>query len=132
MACLLATGTLACADSEMAGRHRCRPRSIQIIRTGIVEAKDTKRPDIQQFHVSYLFGLVDDPVFPFPAFVMANCVCIYSTPYILLYEVYIYCTSRSLPTYIRVWAFMPRIARVQAFLGMRCFRTRGRHFEADA
>lgn len=41
------------ADSEMAGRHRCRPRSIQIIRTGIVEAKDTKRPDIQQFHVSY-------------------------------------------------------------------------------
>lgn len=40
------------ADSEMAGRHRCRPRSIQIIRTGIVAAKDTKRPDIQQFHVS--------------------------------------------------------------------------------
>lgn len=64
-------GTLACADSEMAGRHRCRPRSIQIIRTGIVEAKDTKRPDIQQFHVSYLFGLVDDPVFPFLAFVVA-------------------------------------------------------------
>lgn len=40
------------ADSEMAGRHRCRPRSIQIIRTGIVAAKDTKRPDVQQFHVS--------------------------------------------------------------------------------
>lgn len=39
----------------MAGRHRCRPRSIQIIRTGIVAAKDTKRPDIQQFHVSLLF-----------------------------------------------------------------------------
>lgn len=39
-------------DSEMAGRHRCRPRSIQIIRTGIVAAKDTKRPDVQQFHVS--------------------------------------------------------------------------------
>lgn len=36
----------------MAGRHRCRPRSIQIIRTGIVAAADTKRPDIQQFHVS--------------------------------------------------------------------------------
>lgn len=39
-------------DSEMAGRHRCRPRSIQIIRTGIVKAADTKRPDVQQFHVS--------------------------------------------------------------------------------
>lgn len=42
------------ADSEMAGRHRCRPRSIQIIRTGIVAAKDTKRTDVQQFHVSFL------------------------------------------------------------------------------
>jgi hypothetical protein len=38
--------------SEMAGRHRCRPRSIQIIRTGIVAAKDTKRAPVKQFQVS--------------------------------------------------------------------------------
>merc|ERR1712216_1038328 len=32
--------------SEMAGRHRARPRSIQIIRTGVVENDaDLKRPD---------------------------------------------------------------------------------------
>lgn len=47
-------------DSEMAGRHRCRPRSIQIIRTGIVAAKDTKRPDVQQFHVSTLLLWVEE------------------------------------------------------------------------
>ncbi|KAH8052938.1 hypothetical protein JL721_10758 [Aureococcus anophagefferens] len=35
--------------SEMAGRHRARPRSIQIIRTGIVDPKDLKRPATQQF-----------------------------------------------------------------------------------
>lgn len=47
---LTLTGAVDQMYSEMAGRHRCRPRSIQIIRTGIVAAKDTKRPDIQQFH----------------------------------------------------------------------------------
>jgi len=34
---------------EMAGRHRTRPRSIQIIRTGIVETKDVLRANILQF-----------------------------------------------------------------------------------
>ena len=33
----------------MAGRHRARPRSIQIIRTGTVETQDLKRPAAQQF-----------------------------------------------------------------------------------
>mmetsp|Transcript_27104 Transcript_27104/g.42544 ORF Transcript_27104/g.42544 Transcript_27104/m.42544 type:complete len:95 (+) Transcript_27104:746-1030(+) len=36
-------------DSEMAGRHRCRFRSIQIIRTGIVAAKDVRRPAVMQY-----------------------------------------------------------------------------------
>eukprot|EP01084_Bolivina_argentea_P208767 355807_1 len=35
--------------SEMAGRHRARPRSIQIIRTGILDPKDAKRPNIMQY-----------------------------------------------------------------------------------
>jgi large subunit ribosomal protein L18Ae len=34
---------------EMAGRHRTRPRSIQIIRTAIVAAKDLKRVNPMQF-----------------------------------------------------------------------------------
>ncbi len=38
--------------SEMAGRHRVRPRSIQIMKTGIVAAKDTKRAHVQQFQKS--------------------------------------------------------------------------------
>ena len=37
-------------DHDMAGRHRCRAGSIQIIRTGIVADADTKRPYVQQFH----------------------------------------------------------------------------------
>lgn len=52
-------------DSEMAGRHRCRPRSIQIIRTGIVAAKDTKRPDVQQFHVSFYSAFLYRAFAPF-------------------------------------------------------------------
>jgi large subunit ribosomal protein L18Ae len=36
--------------NDMAGRHRCRSRSIQIIRTAIVESKDTRRSETQQFH----------------------------------------------------------------------------------
>lgn len=35
--------------AEMAGRHRARPRSIQIIRTSIVEDKEVKRPNVLQF-----------------------------------------------------------------------------------
>ena len=38
--------------SEMAGRHRTRARSIQIIRTGIVAAKDCKRNNVMQYHNS--------------------------------------------------------------------------------
>uniref|UniRef100_K3WCT5 60S ribosomal protein L18a n=1 Tax=Globisporangium ultimum (strain ATCC 200006 / CBS 805.95 / DAOM BR144) TaxID=431595 RepID=K3WCT5_GLOUD len=38
--------------SELAGRHRARPRSIQIMRTAIVAAKDTKKLNVQQFHDS--------------------------------------------------------------------------------
>ena len=34
----------------MAGRHRARNRSIQIIRTATVADKDCKRPYVQQFH----------------------------------------------------------------------------------
>merc|ERR1711908_78443 len=35
--------------SEMAGRHRSRFRSIQIISTGIVKAADVKRTNVKQF-----------------------------------------------------------------------------------
>merc|ERR1711966_196141 len=38
--------------SEMAGRHRTRFRSVQIIRTGIVPASKCKRTAIMQFHKS--------------------------------------------------------------------------------
>ena len=46
------THTYTHADSEMAGRHRARFRSIQIIRTGVVAAKDCRRPHTTQYHVS--------------------------------------------------------------------------------
>ncbi|KAH8061158.1 hypothetical protein JL722_4459 [Aureococcus anophagefferens] len=46
---LTLTGAIDQLYSEMAGRHRARPRSIQIIRTGIVDPKDLKRPATQQF-----------------------------------------------------------------------------------
>lgn len=51
-------------DREMASRHRCRPRSIQVIRTDVVPAKDTLRKHVQQFHVSYC----GRPSFPPPLF----------------------------------------------------------------
>jgi large subunit ribosomal protein L18Ae len=38
------TGAVTTLYREMAARHRCRDRSIQIIRTDIVPAKDCKRP----------------------------------------------------------------------------------------
>ena len=49
-------------DNDMAGRHRSRNKSIQIIRTATVAAKDCKRVTTTQFHVSYLLltGFVCD------------------------------------------------------------------------
>jgi large subunit ribosomal protein L18Ae len=43
------TGSVSQLYDEMAGRHRTRPRSIQIIRTGTVASKDLKRPNGMQF-----------------------------------------------------------------------------------
>mmetsp|Transcript_28757 Transcript_28757/g.40339 ORF Transcript_28757/g.40339 Transcript_28757/m.40339 type:complete len:184 (+) Transcript_28757:515-1066(+) len=43
------TGAVSQLYDEMAGRHRCRPRSIQIIRTATVGAKDLKRTNGMQF-----------------------------------------------------------------------------------
>ena len=43
------TGAVSQLYDEMAGRHRTRPRSIQIIRTAVVAAKDLKRPDGMQY-----------------------------------------------------------------------------------
>jgi large subunit ribosomal protein L18Ae len=43
------TGAVSQLYDEMAGRHRTRPRSIQIIRTAVVAAKDLKRPNGMQF-----------------------------------------------------------------------------------
>lgn len=42
-------------DNDMAGRHRTRNKSIQIIRTATVAAKDCKRTTTLQFHVSIIF-----------------------------------------------------------------------------
>jgi len=50
---LTLTGAVDQLYSEMAGRHRARFRSIQIIRTGVVAAKDTKRAHTMQYHVRY-------------------------------------------------------------------------------
>jgi large subunit ribosomal protein L18Ae len=38
--------------AELAGRHRARPRSIQIMRTAIIAAKDCKKPNTLQYHDS--------------------------------------------------------------------------------
>lgn len=38
--------------NDMAGRHRSRNKSIQIIRTGVIPAKACKRASTLQFHVS--------------------------------------------------------------------------------
>jgi len=46
---LTLTGAVSQLYQEMAGRHRTRPRSIQIIRTSIVAAKDLKRANGMQF-----------------------------------------------------------------------------------
>jgi large subunit ribosomal protein L18Ae len=46
---LTLTGAVTQLYNEMAGRHRTRPRSIQIIRTGVVAAKDLRRVNGMQF-----------------------------------------------------------------------------------
>lgn len=46
---LTLNGAIDAMYSEMAGRHRARPRSIQIIRTGIIESKDAKRANTMQY-----------------------------------------------------------------------------------
>jgi len=46
---LTVCGAVSQLYDEMAGRHRTRPRSIQIIRTGVVETKDIKRANMLQF-----------------------------------------------------------------------------------
>ncbi|KAJ8609038.1 hypothetical protein CTAYLR_008706 [Chrysophaeum taylorii] len=46
---LTLTGAVNQMYSEMAGRHRARPRSIQIIRTATIKDKDVKRPATLQF-----------------------------------------------------------------------------------
>jgi large subunit ribosomal protein L18Ae len=43
------TGAVSQLYDEMAGRHRTRPRSIQIIRTSEVAPKDLKRVNGMQF-----------------------------------------------------------------------------------
>ena len=43
------------ADNDMAGRHRSRNRSIQVIKTAVVAPKDCKRDSTIQFHVSILY-----------------------------------------------------------------------------
>jgi hypothetical protein len=45
--------SLILTDNDMAGRHRARKQSIQIIRTASVKAADCKRPNTKQFHVSH-------------------------------------------------------------------------------
>eukprot|EP00051_Salpingoeca_urceolata_P026186 m.476381 g.476381 ORF g.476381 m.476381 type:complete len:176 (-) comp20513_c0_seq1:51-578(-) len=37
---------------DMASRHQVRARSLQIIRTDVIPAKDTRRPSVQRFHDS--------------------------------------------------------------------------------
>ena len=43
------TGAVSQLYNEMAGRHRTRPRSIQIIRTAVVDSEDLKRPNGMQY-----------------------------------------------------------------------------------
>mmetsp|Transcript_5230 Transcript_5230/g.6731 ORF Transcript_5230/g.6731 Transcript_5230/m.6731 type:complete len:184 (+) Transcript_5230:90-641(+) len=46
---LTLTGAVSQLYNEMAGRHRTRPRSIQIIRTATLAASELKRPNGMQF-----------------------------------------------------------------------------------
>ena len=52
--------------SEMAGRHRARPRSIQIIRTATIDSKDVKRVNMMQFVDVTPEGQSKEVKFPLP------------------------------------------------------------------
>jgi len=52
---------------DMASRHRVRARSLQIISVDIVQAKDTRREGIKQFHNSHI-------KFPLPHRVMKSAI----------------------------------------------------------
>lgn len=52
------TGAVSQLYDEMAGRHRTRPRSIQIIRTGIVGAGSLRRANPMQYAKNTKFPLV--------------------------------------------------------------------------
>jgi large subunit ribosomal protein L18Ae len=52
--------------SEMAGRHRARPRSIQIIRTSIIDTKDAKRANTMQYTDMTPEGEQKSVKFPLP------------------------------------------------------------------
>jgi hypothetical protein len=51
---LIHSSSCVCLDNDMAGRHRSRNKSIQIIKTATVAAKDCKRTSTIQMHVSNL------------------------------------------------------------------------------
>jgi hypothetical protein len=51
---LIHSSLCVCLDNDMAGRHRSRNKSIQIIKTATVAAKDCKRTSTIQMHVSNL------------------------------------------------------------------------------
>mmetsp|Transcript_13872 Transcript_13872/g.22986 ORF Transcript_13872/g.22986 Transcript_13872/m.22986 type:complete len:184 (+) Transcript_13872:25-576(+) len=53
------TGAVSQLYDEMAGRHRTRPRSIQIIRTGVIANEDLKRANGMQY-------AKEDVKFPLP------------------------------------------------------------------
>lgn len=56
---LTLTSAVSQMYNEMAGRHRTRPRSIQIIRTAIVKDEDLVRPNGMQY-------AKEDVKFPLP------------------------------------------------------------------
>lgn len=59
------TGAVSQLYDEMAGRHRTRPRSIQIIRTGVIANEDLKRDNGMQY-------VKEDIKFPLPHRVMSG------------------------------------------------------------
>ena len=48
------TGAVSKMFNDMAGRHRARRKSIQIMKVDAVPAKKTRRPGVKQFHNSKL------------------------------------------------------------------------------
>ena len=63
---LTLNGAVDAMYSEMAGRHRARPRSIQIIRTGIVEDVAAKRANVLQYTNVDPEGNAKEIKFPLP------------------------------------------------------------------